>query len=46
MVHVCAMDRDKVPNKEMVGKMVKHMMERDRTEDMKAHIILYPLRRI
>jgi hypothetical protein len=46
MVHVCAMDRDKVSNKEMAGKMAKHMMGRDITEDMKAHIILYPLGRI
>jgi hypothetical protein len=42
MVHVRAMDRDKLSNKVIAGKMAKHMTESDRTENMKSHIKLYP----
>jgi len=46
MVHVCAMDRDKLSNKVMAVKMAKGTKESDRTENMKSHIKLYPQGRI
>lgn len=46
MVHICAMERDKLSNKVKAGKMAKHTMESDSTEHMQAHIKLYPQGRI